>query len=521
MSAGIADVGPGRPATAPVLSVRNLSKTFPGTQALKSVDLDVRRGEVHALLGQNGSGKSTLIKVLAGYHRPDPGASIWLDGHNLTASRAAGIGSGLIRFVHQDLGLVLELSAMDNLALLSRYVLSATGRVKWRDLAERTTDLLARFGVHLDVRRPLAEAAPVERTILAIAAALEGLEGSTTGLLVLDEPTAVLPANEVEKLFSIVRQMKAAGISILYVSHRLDEIFEIADRVTVLRDGRRAATQDVPGLTRSALVSLLLGAEIGHDLNTLPAAHATGRTAVQVKGASGRYMRNVSLTLQAGEVLGVAGLPGSGREELPYALAGALKYDVTGTISFGAEGSRSIPLARARGAGVALVPADRATEGLIDQMTVRENLTLSILGSLTKGWTLSGSRERQAAETWMARLSVVAAGMDYPIKTLSGGNQQKVMIARSLARGPKVLVLSEPTAGVDIGARHAIYQFISGLTEQGLGVLMASSDIADLVAMCNRVLLLREGIVCGELEGDQVTEHAILRAIEGIPEEEE
>jgi ABC-type sugar transport system ATPase subunit len=499
------------------LKIQNLSKTFSGTKALNSVDLEVRRGEVHALLGQNGSGKSTLIKILAGYHQADPGADIWTDGQQLDAAGAASREYNL-RFVHQELGLVSELSAMDNLALHGGYISSRAGRIKWRKQKKLTEDLLAPFGVTLDVTRPMREAAPLERTVLAIAAALQRWDRLSGGTLVLDEPTAVLPPHEVKQLFDIIRDMKSSGLSVLYVSHRLDEIFEIADTVTVLRDGVKVATRPVAGLTKQSLVTLMLGVDVQDDFGARPPDRPIGEVVLRVRDVTGTFLRGAGMTLRAGEIVGLAGLPGSGREELPYAVARAQGNKFSGSIALGGPESQFVPISAAPSSDVVLVPADRATEGLISAMTVRENLSLSTLGKLTRWGRLDTVRERQLATVWLQRLQVAAPGVDYPIGTLSGGNQQKILIGRCLAQEPHVLVLCEPTAGVDIAARHTIHEFILGLAEQGLAVLVSSSDVEDLVELCSRVLIMGAGAVVRELEGAEISERSVVHAMEGLYE---
>ena len=301
----------------PVLRLEKLSKTFGGTRALRDVALEIAPGEIHALVGQNGCGKSTLIKTLAGYHDADPGALAWLDGEPFDLAAVTDARHDRLRFVHQDLGLVTELSALDNLALSRGYARTRLGSINWSAQEKTARALIGRFGVDIDVHRPLMYATPVERTIVAIAAALEGWEGGR-GVLVLDEPTAVLPHTEVDKLLEIVREVRRSGTSVLYVSHRMNEIFDLADRVTVLRGGRLIGTRDVADLTPQTLATMMVGEDV--DISVRPEA-ATGdawRAARGPRPARG-VLRGVSFELREGEVLGIAGLPGSGRETLPYA----------------------------------------------------------------------------------------------------------------------------------------------------------------------------------------------------------
>jgi ABC-type sugar transport system ATPase subunit len=501
-----------------ILALRGVSKTFPGTRALIDVDLDVRSGEVHALVGHNGSGKSTLVKVLAGYHHPDPGLSVTLDGE---AAELTDLGHGehggraRLSFVHQDLGLVLELSTIDNLALHGGFSRTRYGRVRWRQQAEQARTLMAPFGIDFDISEPLSRATPVERTIVAIAGALQAWD-SSGGVLVLDEPTAVLPPHEVGQLFSIVKELRAGGAGILYVSHRLDEIFELADRVTVLRNGRKIATRPVAELSKQQLVELMLGEEADAEYRAPIVARPKAAPLLEVQNLCGRFLRGVSFTLHEGEVLGVAGLPVDGRDELPRLLTDAAATATNGSVRLPQHAERWVDITRWRGDGVALLPPDRAREGVIGAMSVGENLSLSTIGRFQTAGRLDHRREARFVESWIDQLRVKTASAASPIATLSGGNQQKVLLGRALAIEPNVLVMCEPTAGVDIGARHAIYELIAGQVQRGLGVLVASSDVGDLQALCTRVLVLREGIVVRELEGETLNEYELIHAMEGL-----
>ncbi len=496
---------------APALRVTGLSKTFPGTRALIDASLEIRQGEIHALVGQNGSGKSTLIKALASYHAPDPGAAAELDGEPFALGHSVPEG---LRFVHQDLGLVLELNAMDNLALRGGFISGAGGRVRWREQEDETYRILERFDVELDIHRPLGEATPVQRTVVAIAGAMQGWHGGG-GLLVLDEPTAVLPHDEVERLFAMVREVRKAGTSVLYVSHRLDEIFEIADRVTILRAGRVVATLPVAEVDQRSLAKLMVGEDVDPDYRAEVAARPTAPVVLELRDVRGHRLRGVDIDVHQGEILGIAGLAGAGVMELPYLIAGHPRYPATGTIRLPRKSSEWTDVADAETLGIPLVPADRARDGVVAEFAVSENLTLSVLDRLASRGKLSKSQEQEIVDRWTHRLGIVTASPDSLISTLSGGNQQKVVVARCLARDPELLVLSEPTAGVDIGTRVAIYELIAGLSRDGLTVLVSSSDLGDLLAMCTRIVVLKDGHVAGEFAGDGLTEHELVNAIEG------
>jgi ABC-type sugar transport system ATPase subunit len=493
-----------------VLRIEHLSKTFPGTKALDDVGLEIAEGEIHALVGQNGSGKSTLIKVLAGYHDSDPGSRLWLNNEELGVADGAEARHHRLRFVHQDLGLFLELNAVDNLALRGEFMLGPVRNVKWREQAEITRKLLAPFDLGMDESRPLSEATPVQRTIVAIAAALAGWEGGP-GVLVLDEPTAVLPPVDVERLLDIVEQVRSRGTSILYVSHRLDEVFRVADRVTVLRGGKVVESRPTAGLDTQMLAELMVGSEVDAAYRAQIDVATERKVVLRARGIRARFLDNVDVDLHEGEILGVAGLPGSGRSELPYAIVGATD-DALGHLEL--EGQPPIPVHKADSLDIPIVPADRAREASVAEFSVGENISMSVIGRIAKRGWVTPRAERQVVDRWMRNIEVKSGSENEPISTLSGGNQQKVIMARCLARDPRVLVLCEPTAGVDVGTRQAIYEFIADRARAGLSLVVSSSDTGDLLAICTRVLVMCNGRVVRELVGDEITEQTLLQAME-------
>jgi ribose transport system ATP-binding protein len=472
--------------------------------------MEIGDREIHALVGQNGSGKSTLIKVLAGYHRADPGARAWLAGEPFDLHEVSHERHKQLRFVHQDLGLILEFSAAENLALLGGFITGNVRNVKWREQQKRTRELLAPFDLRLDVNKPLGQATPVQRTVVAIAAALADWEGGQ-GVLVLDEPTAVLPPTDVDVLLNIVEGVRERGTSILYVSHRLDEVFRICDKVTVLRGGQVVASRPIQGLDTQALAELMVGSEVDAAYRAhLEEAHEKP-VLLSARNIRGQFLAGVDVDLHEGEVLGIAGLPGSGRNELPYALAGVLP-GATGRIR--QAGSDWAPLRKSTEFDIPILPADRAREAVVHEFSVGENISLSILGRLsTRGWLGRGA-ERKAIGDWIKTIEVKTASPDALITTLSGGNQQKVMMARCLARDPRVIMLCEPTAGVDVGTRQAIYEFIAERARSGLSVVVSSSDTGDLLAICTRVLVMCNGRAVRELSGDEISEQTLLQAME-------
>jgi len=522
-------------ATGPVLEVHDVSKTYSGVTVLRNVDLAIDRGTIRALLGQNGSGKSTLIKVLAGAVDPDPGGWVRIDGRPLRLghpeeSRAAGL-----RFVHQDLCLVESLSAVENVALTNGYLGGAARAINWKHERQRVEALLAPFDADFDVRVPIARFRRVEHSILAIARALE--EGSTPiRLLVLDEPTAALPPPEVDRLFEVLHRVRARGIAVIYVSHRLDEIFKIADDVTILRNGRlqmTCATKDISPeeLTRAVVGeveeqtdvarvgarAVPVGAGIDQDAPRLPGAPGERQTPVlEVEGLTASMLRGVDFSVRPGEIVGIAGLAGSGREEVGEAVVGACPGSVRRLAVNGRELDRPLTPRLASAVGAALVKSSWSDGGAIKPMTIRENLTLASLGKFGALGRLSLRRERAEVGTWSRRMRIVMRDSEQALAHLSGGNQQKVVIAKWMSTQANVLFFDEPTTGVDVGAKVELHALMREFVEAGNAVVIASSDSVDFVGVCSRVIVLRNGVVAGELVGEEIEEGAIQQAIMGI-----
>jgi ABC-type sugar transport system ATPase subunit len=503
------------------LRVEGLSKTFPGVVALRQIEIDIRPSEVHALVGPNGSGKSTLIKVLSGYQAPDPGAKAWLHGHEVAVShlsQRASQTAGILAFVHQDLGLILQLNALDNFALRTGFARSRVGRISRREQIRQAESLLEPLGVRLNLHLPLLRATPVERTMVAIAIALQGWDPKT-GILVLDEPTASLPYHQVQRLTAVIRRLRSQGAGILYVSHRLDEIFGLADRVTVLRNGYRISTTPVAEITKRELVQKMLGTEFSNDSPADLSETVFTERALEVRNVSGKTVRDVAFSVAQGEVLGIAGLVGSGNDELPRLLSDRCSQAWSG--QFRTARDEWELLRRIDSNVVALVPPDRGHEGVLHSMTVLENLTISQLDNLSTGTTwLSKRREREFAAHWVARLGIVTQGLGNRIENLSGGNQQKVIIGRTLSRSPSVLILCEPTAGVDVAARHYLYGLIRAQVNKGLAVIVSSADPDDLIALCDRVIVFRDGQIGASLTAAELTEKRLVEAMEGVDEAE-
>lgn len=490
-----------------VLDVRDLSKTYPGQVALNHATLQVRPGEVHALVGQNGSGKSTLIKLLGGYVKADHGSDVRLLGRSVDLWSMPHDDRQLIRIVHQDLGLVPTLSTVENLGLGRGFARGFAGRLLWRREVRRAQELLLRFGLAPDVRRPVGQLSAAERAAVAIVRALQDWDADTPGLLILDEPTASLNRGEVDALFREVRRVAELGVGVLFVSHALDEVLELADRITVLRDGNVVASGvESHSLDATALVELIVGRK-ATDLypSTRP---DVGRELLEAEMIFGITLRGLTFKLYAGEILGFAGLVGSGREEVAGSLFGATPR-FAGKVLLNKTKIFATPRDSIR-AGLAYVPADRKSVGLDPQERLVEHVPLPRLGPAQGRLRLRHRRLRRDVAQWVERLDVQPPILGRRMEKFSGGNQQKAVLARWLRTEPKVLLLDEPTQGVDVGAKASIYAQITEAASQGLGVVIASSDAEELVHLCHRVLIMRSGAVAAELVGPSLTEERLI-----------
>ncbi|RZL84732.1 MAG: sugar ABC transporter ATP-binding protein [Rhodococcus sp. (in: high G+C Gram-positive bacteria)] len=501
-----------RPAE-PALAARRVSKAFTGALALDHFDLVVEHGEIHALVGGNGSGKSTFIKVLSGYHQPEAGSEVELAGERLHfGSPHSALALGC-RFVHQDLGLVPTSSALDNLFLTTGFP-QRWGNLRTKAALRQAREDLARVGLELDPRRLVVELSPAERTGVAIARALQEQNGAPVRMLVLDEPTATLPKSEVDRLLGIVQAVAARGVGVLYVSHRLEEVLTVSHKVTVLRDGRKVTTVDTPELDRQQLVRLLVGSEIDDTraiANELP-QYPSGSAVLEVDQLATPTISDVTLRCRPGEILGVAGISGSGSDSLLGAIFGASPR-LGGTVRVGTRTLAPGRPDRASDAGIAYLPPDRIGQSGVMDMGADDNITLAGLSAVWNkiGWR-RGAQTREA-ESWFGRLSVAPRrAYGHPLKEFSGGNQQKVLLAKWLRLNPRVLLLDEPTQGVDIGARAILHAEIVRAAEEGAAVVCQSTDLEELSALCQRVLVLNHGSIASVLEGDQVTVSNISRA---------
>ena len=498
----------------PRLELRHLSKSFGGTRALHDVALSVLPGEVHGLLGENGSGKSTLIKILAGFHDPD-GGELLIDGEPVRLPLAAGQARDLgMSFVHQDLGLVESLSVLENLRVAELASSRSRWRISWRAERRRARETFEQYRLRIDPAAMVAELKPVERALLAIVRAIEEIRvvGRGHGLLVLDEPTVFLPKEGIERLFSLVRDAAASGAAVLFVSHDLDEVREITDRVTVLRDGAVVGTVQTHATSETVFVEMIIGrrlaalADVDHEDLT------DRRVAVSVANLSGASVRDVSFEMHEGEIVGLTGLLGSGFDEVPYLLYGARPARSGRLVVRGeAVDLRHLTPSAATQSGVALIPADRKTDGSVASLPVVDNVSLSVLDRYFNGVSLERRRMRRETAGLLRTHDVRPSDPGLPYGALSGGNQQKALLAKWFQTEPRLLLLDEPTQGVDVGARQQIFDLIrAAVHDRGMHVLCASTDYEQLSLLCDRVIVFGRGRIWRQLVGGDVTKDRII-----------
>jgi ribose transport system ATP-binding protein len=489
----------GNPAAVPRLEMLGVSKHFASGAALSDVDLVVSPGEIHALIGQNGSGKSTLIKILAGYHAPDRGARVRVDGQELhMPARPRDLLHVGVSFVHQDLGLLDELTVLENMCVGRFKTHRISRHISWPTLEADVRDVMERLQLNVSPRSLVSELSAENRALVAIGRALV-TPHVDSGLLVIDEATRALPAESQRKVHGVIRALTAHGGSVIIVTHNLVEVMAVADRVTVLRDGRVAlAGRSTAGATESSIAKSLLG----HDLKTLAAAgpRASSDARVFVRGVVGEVAANVDFTVGHGEVLGVTGVSGSGFDELPYLLTGVRRAKA-GSLQIDADviDLAKAGIARLQRLGIALVPERRAEEGLALDLSVGDNLTLPRLRSSGTSYFVGNAWRNDEIADWLARLMVQPADAGTPARWLSGGNQQKVLLAKWLAGSPRLLILHEPTQGVDVGARSAILEALRDEAGRGTAIVVASLEAVDLAEICDRVLVFRGGVIGAEL----------------------
>ena len=496
--------------TAPLLQLSNVTKSFGAVRALKGVSFALHPGEVHALVGENGAGKSTLIKIITGAHQPDSGV-IEIDGATVERLNPASARAFGIAAIYQQPALFPDLSVAENIALGLEEP-SAARRVVWAERRSRAAELLKRVGADIGVDTEVSELSMPEQQLVEIARAL----GAGARILIMDEPTASLTATEVDLLLGLVKDLRSHGVGIIYISHRLEEVFEVADRVTVLRDGESVGTRAVRSqneLTESELIRMMVGREISAIFP--PAENTPGESVLALQGVGCRAsgIHDVTLQVRAGEILGLAGLVGAGRTELARILFGITPAD-SGSITLAGKPVEIRSPREAVEAGIGYVPEDRRRHGVILEMPVTANITMGILSRLfPRSWLRFGA-ERALAQDYIRDLAIKAPSPDTRVGNLSGGNQQKVALARWLASNPKVLILDEPTQGVDVGAKAEIHKLIRRLAAKGLAVLMISSELPEILGMSDRIAVMRGGMIAAMFPGKS-DPHEVLAAALG------
>ncbi len=488
---------------APVLEMRHIRKTFPGVVALDDVDFELRRGEVHILLGENGAGKSTLMKILSGAYQKSAGQII-LDGveveiKNPKHAQALGIG-----IIYQEFNLIPQLSVGENI-FLGREPARLPGLINQRAIFQEAVRVLSSLGVTLDPQRLVKELKVADQQMVEVAKALS----LDARILIMDEPTAALTEHEIKELFATIRRLKDTGVAIVYISHRMEELFEIGDRVTVLRDGRTVGTYDVRGMNKSELIRLMINREL---TELFPKEEAKrGEEILRVEGLSTKDgLKDISFSLHKGEVLGIAGLLGAGRTELARAIFGLDKI-TSGTIYINGTPQQINSPRRAINSGIGFLTEDRKSQGLVLPLSVKENLCLSSVDKFSSWGVMDSGEEQQAANRYVKELRIRTPSLDQQVVFLSGGNQQKVVLSKWLCCQSEVFIFDEPTRGVDVGAKAEIYQLMNRLTASGVAIIMISSELLEVLGMSDRIMVMRGGRITGEFSAAEATQERILQ----------
>lgn len=487
------------------VQMKNIRKSFSGIRALKGVDFSLRAGEVHALIGENGAGKSTLMKILSGAYTADSG-EIFIEGKPVVIGsprRGKELGVGI---VYQEFELADDLTVAENI-FIDR--LGKKGILNWKELYARARQVMEGLGFNIDVKSLVGDNTVAYKQMVEIAKALSG----EAKILILDEPTAVLSPTETQKLFQTIRRLKESGVSIVYISHRMDEIFTICDSITIMRDGEVTGSGSIEDFDVDGVVELM----IGRKLSTMypPRTCKSGKALLQVEHLSGGVFSDISFTLHEGEILGIFGLVGSGRTEIARAIFGADPVK-SGSITLGGKPMHASSPYQGKKQGIALIPESRKEQGLVLDKSIRENMTYCNIRRVTQPrGILRKQMEKDLAVELVDKLSIKAPDVTLPVSSLSGGNQQKVVIAKWLVKDSKVIIMDEPTRGVDVGAKVEIYDIMNDLTSQGSGILMISSELNEIIGMCDRVVVVDNGHKAGELDHDEISEKNIMKLVVG------
>jgi len=494
-----------------LLRVENITKQYPGVLALDRVRLDIKKGEVHALLGENGAGKSTLVKILSGAAQPDEG-SIWFKGEtykSLDPRQAIDLGIGVI---YQEFNLVPHLSVADNIFLGNEPKKGIV--IEYEAMNRKANDLLLGLGMCIDPKTLVSQLSVAYQQMVEIAKAVS----KNVELLIMDEPTAPLCTSEVEHLFAMIETLKKKGIGLIFISHRLEEVEQISNRVTVFRDGTYIETVNVEDINRKHLISLMVGREIGEDYPE--ESHAGEEIVLEVKELTNKNFNNISFSLHKGEILGIGGLIGAGRTEVGRAIFGADPITEGSIFLNGKEVKLCSPMDAIKH-GIALLPEDRKLQGLLLKMSVRDNVSLSALKFILKNGAISKPKETKLVSGYVKKLGVKTPNLEQRVRNLSGGNQQKVVMAKWLATQSKILIFDEPTRGIDVNAKQEIYHLMKSLTSQGISIIMISSEMPELIGVADRILVMSAGEIKGSLKKEEATQQKILELAIGFLEDEE
>ncbi|MDD5659318.1 MAG: sugar ABC transporter ATP-binding protein [Actinomycetota bacterium] len=486
-----------------ILKMENITKTFPGVVALEDVSIELHKGEVLGILGENGAGKSTLIKILAGNYIKDSG-SIYVDGRRFEIRNPSEAMSSGIRVIYQELNTLNNLTVAENIFIGEQLVKGPFKIVDWKSMNKKATEILESLNVKLNPNSVIGDLSISEKQVVEIAKAIS----KDAKILVMDEPTAALSEEDTQSLFKIIRTLKKRGVSIIYISHRLKEIFEITDRVTVLRDGKKVKSLNTKDTDANELVTLMVGRDIKemYPKREVP----IGEVVMEVKNLSADGFSDISFELRKGEILGIFGLLGSGRTSLVKALFGANKIK-SGEITIKGKTVNMKSPRVARDEKIGLVPLDRKVEGLALALGVKENITLANIKDLGKGFLIKKALENRKAEKWVKEMDIKTPTIDQEINSLSGGNQQKVVLAKWLESGSKIIILNEPTRGIDVGAKIEIYKLMQNLCEIGSAVIMISSELPEILSIADRILVMSKGKFTAQFTREEATEEKLLQ----------
>ncbi len=503
--------GKGQAMRTNIVEMKQISKAFPGVQALDNVDFDCTTGEVHAVVGENGAGKSTLMKILAGAYHPD-GGSIFLKGDRVSFASPRDAQRKGIAIIYQEFNLLPDLTVAENI-FLGREPQKRMGFIDRSLLYESAEGLLEELDMSLDIHTPVSELGVAKQQMVEIAKALS----QNADIIMMDEPSAAVSGKELDALFSIIRSLKENGKTVIYISHRIDEIFQIAERATVLKDGKLVGTVKTAEVDKPEIIRMMVGRDLSE---TFPSRseEVSAREVLSVQNlSSGSLLKDISFKISAGEILGIAGLVGAGRTELARALFGADPVD-SGEVYLNGEKLKKGSPKASISHGVGFITEDRAKDGLVHSLSVRKNLTLAILDRIKRLFYIRERKEKELSSEYSSRFNIIAPSIEQEVRFLSGGNQQKVILAKWIGIEPSLLIMDEPTRGIDVGAKGEVYVLMRRLADQGTAIVMVSSELPEIIGMSDRILVMHDGRIMGELSSDEATEEQILMLATGQEE---